>query len=353
MKARVLFYAGLLVLCFLSGGCASFIAKQVMNPGLKRIESDLHKVLTSEQVCSDNNRCIQVTSFAADDPKNDFIKAKNLSLSFKLNTTDTQKVWKFKNNKTEPLHTQVLQDDIIVVLPGYMLDPKLLTFKALWLQRITGAQVFVAPNPDAEDSFSFGLNYVEPLKALIDKRNARRTHIVGVSMGAVAATELSLQVNNATLHLIAPMINFDYSLNALYRLYSANRLIRLFVSQDDIDNAAEIVLKRSGITRNDLDIMHKLNIAKPMPIFMYASMSDDVVNAAQIYNDKLFNRDDVSLNVYYHLEHEELVALFDEELLADYVSHITNTSVHPSEKKLVGGLCPVNDNVCVDALENM
>jgi len=353
VKTRACFYLVVFSICLISSGCSSLIATQVMNPGLRKIESDLSKILTSERFCSNKKQCINVTSFASDDIRNDFIKAKNLTLSFKLNSTETRKVWKFKNNKTEPLTTQVLQNDIIVVLPGYMLDPKLLTFKALWLQRITGARVFVAPNPDAEDEFSFGLNYVEPLKALIKEKNAERVHIVGVSMGAVAATELSTQVNNASLHLIAPMINFDYSLNAIYKLYSANKLIRLFVSQANLNRAANIVLKRSGLSRHDLDIMSKLNDAKPMPIFMYASMSDDVVNAAQIYNNKLFNRDDVSLNVYYHLEHEELVALFDEELLADYVSQITGTTVLPFDKRLVGGLCPLDDDDCVEALESM
>ncbi len=97
----------------------------------------------------------------------------------------------------------------------------------------------------AENSqmIKFGLDYTSPIVAEIQRLKPIKVHLIGFSMGALAASEVEKEVDNARLYLFAPMTDFEYSTKAIYDIQYKDKLYAKFISQDTLEDAIQIVMK--------------------------------------------------------------------------------------------------------------
>jgi esterase/lipase len=217
-----------------------------------------------------------------------------------------------------------------------------------WLNHITGAKVIVIPSAENSSKFQFGLNFVSPIVAEIGRLKPTKVHLVGFSMGALAASAVGQRIDNGKLYLVAPMIDFEYSTNAIYNALYKNKFYTSFISQNTLDDAIQIVYEKAGMTPKDTNLLQRLYKAKS-PAFIYTSTEDKVVDATAL---STLSNSNVELSIYDDLSHLEMVALFRNDLLIKFVSDLLGRQVPISEITTLGVLCNFDDTECLDQIPN-
>ena len=334
---------------FLSG-CTTYLAHKIAVPSQNKIDGDdLSELFHVEAVCDNNENCISLLTQADIHKKSKAQEQTPATLTLSFNIGDAVKTWRFEaHNKA--LATQKMEGQLVVIFPGYRMNPQLLFLTQRWLNHVTGADVVIAPNPDDSEAFSFGLNHVLPVQQFIKSNNASHIHIVGLSMGAVAAAQLAEKAEVDSLFLVAPMTNFKSSLNAVYTKYSANSLLSWLmgwlISAEDIEDVSELVLENANLTMASIDVQNKLAFSKASKINVYVSPNDDVVSGSFIDTPNQLGRKDVVIRRYNNLSHAEMLGLLDESLLADFLSDLTNIHVDTNDTSVIGKICRDNSTEC-------
>ena len=327
-------------LLFISlSGCASFIANQMTNPKKSNVEGNISDWAVEQHLCDSNNYCVKAIGLGES-------ATGDQSLKFRFNINDSHKIWRYEAKNDGVDTTRPLADHLILLFTGYSQPTEVLYIHQLWLQRMTGAKVIVIPSAERTETFKFGLDYASPIVAEIQRLKPTKVHLIGFSMGALAASEVEKQIDNAKLYLVAPMTDFDYSAKAIYDILYKDKIYAAFISQETLEDAIQIVYEGAGTTSADTDLIAKLNRVKS-PTFIYASTKDRVVEYSAF--DSIPN-DNVDVNIYGELNHLEMVALLNQDLMTDFVSDLLERPVLKSEITTLGILCDFDDDDCLNQL---
>ena len=321
-------------------GCASFIANEITSPKKSNIKGNLSDWTVERQFCDRKNYCVKGIGLG------DFDAIKSLSFDFHIN--DNHKIWRYETNNDSVENAKPLENHLILLFAGYTQPTQTLLIHQKWLQLMTGADVIVIPSAENSETFEFGLNYASPLIAEIQRLNPAKVHLIGFSMGALAASEVGQGIDNARLYLVAPMTDFEHSAKAIYDIFYKDKIYAKFIRQETLEDAIQIIYEKSGTTSKDTDLIEKLNAAKS-PTFIYASNKDKVVEHSDF---NAIPNDNVDVNIYGELNHIEMVALLRQDLMIDLVSDLLERPVLESEITTLGILCDFDDNDCLNQLPN-
>ncbi|MFC3096170.1 hypothetical protein DRW07_05320 [Alteromonas sediminis] len=327
-------------LLFISlSGCASFIANQMTSPKKSNIDGNISEWAVVQQLCDSNNYCVKAIGLGE-------LAAGDHSLEFSFHINDNNKIWRYETKNSGVETAKPLADHLILLFAGYNQPTEVLYIHQLWLQRMTGAEVIVIPSAENTETFKFGLDYAPPIVAEIQRLNPEKVHLIGFSMGALAASEVERKIDNAKLYLVAPMIDFDYSAKAIYDILYRDKIYATFISEDTLEDAIQIVYEESGTTLKDTDLIAKLNRVKS-PTFIYVSDKDRVVEYSSFGS---IPNENVYVNFYGELNHLEMVALLSQDLMTDFVSDLLERPVLQSEVSTLGILCDFDDDNCLNQL---
>lgn len=329
----------LLILVLISlMGCASYIAKEITSPQPNTISGDISSAINKRIICANKVDCIPVQTIN---------KMEKLDISFALELNGNEKAWHYKLINTKIKKTDNTQDELIVIFTGYGQPSNILFLHQHWLQHITGFEVLVVHSADKSKQFKFGLDFVNPIVAEIKRRAPKKVHVIGFSMGAVAATAVSEHIANAQLHLIAPMTNFSDSTKALWQHLYSKKLYAKLISNDVIEEAIEIIYESAGISSKELNIIDKVQ-KKSIPTYLYISAEDNVVSASEW---KRARTEALVKKHYSKLSHLEMVALMDTVLMSDIASNILDVKIDKNNVDTIGVICAPTDEECVEKLE--
>lgn len=316
--------------CLLLSGCANFIANQITSPRGAQLSGNFDPLVTKINICDDSNYCIKGQEATDKSPK---------TLTFEFKVNEQIKVWNFKSNNPNSIQPNTTDNPLILVFPGYIQPSMIMAMHQHWLKQITGAEVIVLPSPDESESFKFGLDLVSPVLSLIEKKQPRQLHVIGFSMGALAAQDVATRaITNPTLetrlHLIAPMTDFRDSTLALWDIWHKDKLYSTFISDNTIEEAIKLVYQKSNLNYSDTNLVSKANESN-LPTFVYASTSDLVTSAKDW---EMVNAKHVRLNTYEGLKHFDMVTLTHTPLLRDFVSNLLNKDILLTDTDLIGTL---------------
>lgn len=319
-------------------GCASFIANEITSPKKSNIKSNISDWTVERQFCDRKNYCVKGIGLG----DTDAIK----SLKFNFHISDNHKIWRYEANNDSVESAKPLENHLILVFAGYTQPTQTLFVHQKWLQLMTGADVIVIPSAENSETFKFGLDYASPLIAEIQRLNPAKVHLIGFSMGALAASEVEQGIDNARLYLFAPMTDFDHSAKAIYDIFYKDKIYAKFIRQETLEDAIQIIYDKSGTTSKDTDLIAKLNGVKS-PTFIYASDKDKVVEHSDF---NAIPNDNVDVNIYGELNHLEMVALLRQALMVDFVSDLLERPVLKSDIATLGILCDFDDKDCLNQL---
>jgi alpha/beta superfamily hydrolase len=330
---RVIF---LLIASFSLTGCAHFIANRITSkfePDMSNF-GNLPEFIDYSKICSTERNCVNVQKL---DKKHGVVT----KLSFRFPFNERNKVWNFdlplQEDKKDPHH-------LIFMFPGFGQPKELLFFHQSWLSLITGAEVIVVGSADEAEDFKFGLNYVEPIVAEINKKKAKKVDLIGFSMGAVAAQQVAQHVDNARLHLVAPMTNFRQSTLSVWQEISKTRLYYKLVTREDVDDAVNIIFADSEVAPDELDIVQQFNQTN-IPAFVYTSTSDTIT----LERDwKANSSNSVTVNRYENLNHFEMLALAEGDLMRTFTSNLLGMELTEEHIEIMGTFCDVGDEACIN-----
>ncbi|NVK56583.1 MAG: hypothetical protein HWE26_13295 [Alteromonadaceae bacterium] len=321
-------------------GCASIIAHEITRAHgspLKGEDPDVVK----RQVCDSKQYCISRLNLPGYDNK-----YKRFSLEVDLQIKRKRKIWRFENDAEKGARTKPLTEHLIIIFPGYHQHADVLTLHQKWLTITTGADVIVVPSPESSDSFQFGLDFTAPLLAEIQRLQPKAVHLVGFSMGALAAQAVAQHTDNARLYLFAPMTDFAYSTRALYNMGYKDKFYTAFISPKTLDEAIQIVYDKSGRTLTDTDLLNHLNRITS-PTFVYAS-SADKITSPKAFNAVQNHYIDVTL--FEDLIHLEMVSFFSVDIMSTFVSDLLGRQVPNNETATLGILCDYKDTDCLSQI---
>lgn len=305
-------------------GCASYIANKVTSLQDNHLSGNIMAVAEQITLCGAPQNCFSayLTGQA---------QTALLNLSFSFHGQNNATTWRFKSDtKTTPID-RPLTNDLIVIFTGYGQNWQILYLHQLWLEHISGAQVMVIPSANHSSKFQFGLNYVVPVVAEIKRRSSRQVHILGFSMGAVAAQQVANQLDNARLHLIAPMTNFLDSANSIWQMQEQNNWLLKLVPKTTLNNARDKVIGQSGVSISDIAILSNIQTT---PMFVYLSDADDITRASDWDSKK---HSDVTFFRYLNLDHIQMIGLADPRLMKDFVGNLFGNDMSEQElQRLVG-----------------
>lgn len=322
-------------------GCASFVANKITSPKNINVEGNLGDLIVEKQICDNSSYCIKTMGLGDS-------QAGDLSLAFTFEINESHKVWRYEGKSDNAANAKPLADQLIVLFAGYSQPTLLLYMHQKWLQHITGANVIVVPSADNSENFKFGLDYASPIVAEIQRLKPKKVHLIGFSMGALAANAVEQEIDNTRLYLFAPMTDFEHSTKAIYDSLYQDTLYAKFVSKDTLEDAIQIVYEESETSLKDTDLLAKLDKVKS-PTFIYASNADKVTDYSAL--NTLQNKN-INVSIYEKLGHIEMVALASQNLLAEFVSDLLERPVLKSEVETLGVLCDVDDDDCLNQLPN-
>ncbi|MFY8351570.1 hypothetical protein AAEU29_13605 [Pseudoalteromonas sp. SSM20] len=296
------------------------------------IQGNINLSAKEIEVCGNTNNCTKV--YQADGYSHTMV--------FNLDLGSSKQTWLYQSKFAEKVEEKPLKGEIVYVFAGYSQPFKLLTQFQDWLTQVTGAQVFIVPSANNESRFRFGMSYVEPLVQHIKKEN-KKVHLIGFSMGAIPAQQIAMQIENSSLHLIAPMTNFETSLNA-FREYYLSSVDRYFVGQEEVKEAANIVIERAELKGGELDIIGNLKESHNKA-FVYIS-PEDIVVADNRWNK--FDNSNVQIHRYQNMMHEVIVMLMNQQLKFDLISNLTSEEYISKNNKFLGTICEDKDRSCIN-----
>lgn len=330
---RVIF---LLIASFSLTSCAHLIANRITS----KFEPDtsdfgnLREFIDYSKICSTERNCVNVQKL---DKKHGVVT----KLSFRFPFNERNKIWSFdlplQEDKKDPNH-------LILMFPGFGQPKELLFFHQSWLSLITGAEVIVVGSADEAEDFKFGLNYVEPIVAEISKKKAKKVDLIGFSMGAVAAQQVAQHVDNARLHLVAPMTNFRQSTLSVWHGISKKRLYYKLVTNEDVDDAVSIIFADAAVAPDELDIVQLLNQTNT-PAFVYTSTGDTITLERDWQGN---SSNSVKVNRYEKLNHFEMLGLAEGDLMRTFTSNLLGMELTEDNIEIMGTFCDVGDEVCIN-----
>ena len=322
-------------------GCASFLAGQIAKGGGSQVSGNFDWTV-EEPVCDNFGHCVPVTRLRQQLPDNE---NHSVTLKFDFYINQNHKIWHFAA-PADSQQPKSLENDLIVLFAGYNQPAQLLSLHQQWLQKITGAQVWVVPGAEQAERFSFGLNYVAPLVSEISRRQAKNVHLVGFSMGALAAAGVMEHIDNGRLYLIAPMTDFRLAVNALWNSVYKNKFYTRLVGDETVEEAVDIVYERAGKSEQDTELVRRIEHHQGRTT-IYASYDDKVTPAAAWLPIK---RDALQFKFYRQMNHPEMLALFRQDLLQDFISDLLGRSITAAETDILGLLCVGKDIECLNRL---
>lgn len=339
-----MFVKGLTIglLCISLSGCASFIANQITTErASNNVEGNLSGFAVERPICDGDSVCVKTVHL-------DDEAAEHVDLSFNFKINESHKIWRYKSDRDNVKTVKPLTNQLIFLFAGYGQPTQILFMHQTWLHHITGAKVIVVPSAENSNKFQFGLDYVSPIVAEIERLKPTQVHLVGFSMGALAASAVGQKIDNAKLYLVAPMTDFEYSTNAIYNALYKNKFYTKFISQDTLDNAIQIVYEKAGMRPKDTNLLLRLDETK-LPTFIYTSNKDKVVDPTPL---NALSNSNIDLSNYEDLGHLEMVALFRNDLLIDFVSDLLGRQVLISEITTLGAWCNFDDTDCLNQIPN-
>lgn len=322
---------------FLLEGCATYIAHEITSSSGLNFSGALSSLYSSQDICDDQKNCVLVTTI-----KKRPLKDLNLSFEFKLG--DNYKVWSYKLKETSVATVKPLNNQLIFIFAGYSQPIEVMTLHQIWLQHITGAKVFIIHSPEHSEKFKFGLDYVSPITAEINRLKPEKTHLIGISMGAVAAQAVAERVTNAELHLIAPMTNFSQSLKAIWKKDYSKKFYAQLISTETIQKASDIIFQDSETSPEEIDIVRKIQKTK-INSYIYTSTEDKVSPASDWTSIK---NEYIKINKYEELTHMEMVSFSNQGLLLDFVSNLLKREVSMYDTEIIGVMCDSDDDICLN-----
>lgn len=320
-------------------GCASFIANEITRPQGSTVKGNISEWAVPREMCDSNLYCITAIGL-------DHLEAANHSLSLEFNFNDKRKIWRFEANNYDSKIAKPLTGQLILLFAGYSQPTEILYIHQHWLKLITGAEVLVVPSADKSAQFKFGLDYTSAVVAEIKRLQPTKVHLIGFSMGAVAASEIEQQLDNARLYLVAPMTDFEYSAQAIWDIFYRDKLYAALISPDTLGKAIQLVYQKANVTPAEIDVVAKLDDVQS-PSFIYVSKNDRVVDALawnKANNQLVYKR------IYEQLNHIEMMGLVKQEFMADFVSDLLERTVSISEIETLGILCDADDTNCLKQL---
>ncbi|QTH64036.1 hypothetical protein J1N51_00620 [Psychrosphaera ytuae] len=326
--------------CLSLTGCAQFIADKITAPKDNQFSGNIDALISKTEFCDDLGYCIKGQQLKE-------VSSSSSSYQFKLN----EQVWHFKSTKED---TPISHDpsSLILVFPGFNQPTEIVALHQQWIKHITGAEVIVFQSADMSVPFKFGLDFVSPVISLIEQKQPSQVHLIGFSMGALAAQAVSAQTSSiytieTRLHLIAPMTDFHDSTLALWDIIHKDKLYSTFISDETVEEAVQLIYTNSNLSADDTDLVTKTKHSR-IPTFVYASTNDRVTSAKDW---RQVDSSHIKLHNYDKLNHIETVALTHTELLKDFVSNLINKEVSPTNTKVLGTICDINDRQCMTGLQ--
>ncbi len=324
-----------IVVLFLSG-CASFIADRITTKLDATPSNDIPAWVVETPLCDENNNC--VTAYSIDDE----FKA-SLKLSFTYHLEDETYVWRFHSKANKSKKSRPLNKDLVVIFGGYGQTWQSMFTHQMWLESITQKQVILIPSANHSHHFQFGLDFVAPVAAEINRRAPQNVHIVGFSMGAVAAQRVANQFDNAHLHLIAPMTDFVRSADAIWDSGKQQNLLLNLIPKDTVQQAASLVFARAKVSSKDIAIIPNMKKSQT-PTFIYISEQDKITSAVDW---KAYKSTNVLIHKYLQLGHIEMVALADQNLLANFAGNLLGQKISIEDAAVIGRLCHIDNKQCM------
>ncbi len=326
----------------LLGGCSSYVAYEITAQQKNTLSGDTSGWQVENTFCDDDFRC--VLALGVDEPLNE-----NVILSFNFKVNDNHQIWQYNPKDDEDLRLKPLNNQLIFIFAGYGQSADLLYIHQAWLQYITGAEVFVIPSANQSDNFKFGLDFAAPIISEIRRRNPEKVHLIAFSMGAMAAHAVAEKVNNAHLHLIAPMTDFNHSTKVIWNAFYSNEIYSKLILMDTIDEAVQIIYQKSSTSPEDINLVKKLSNIR-IPTYIYASIKDKITLASD-WDE--FNAENIKFKKYDQLNHVEMTALLRQDLLLDIASNLLERKILKNETDTIGLMCSADDEVCTEKFDKL
>ncbi|MEC8328612.1 MAG: hypothetical protein VX100_21370 [Pseudomonadota bacterium] len=325
-----------LISLYLLSGCSSFIAHVITNTSDINVTGNLSDFMDEFDICDSNKRC-----FKAYKTKTKISKMRLTSVN-----GNSKKVWLYSSIDLNTNEQKPLTNQSIYLFSGYSQPANILIMLQDWLAQVTGADVFIIPSANSAEQFEFGINYVEPLVTHISKRK-QHVHLLGFSMGAIAAQQVAAQVDNATLHLIAPMSDFKTSIKLVLDSDYPNWQ-KYFISDERITEVANIVVEKSGIETSVINLFEAISSTN-IKTSIYYSVDDQIVTDVKWES---FQRVDLRSYRYEDLHHYEMLMLMSKELKTDLLTNLINAKYVQSNVDLLGVICEGSDDGCLSVYDD-
>lgn len=326
----------LVILSIFLSGCVSIIANKITEPQRHAMQGNTGSLFTELKICDNTSNCIQALEVAQP------IDTPTIDLTFEYEINDNHNIWRYNANNTKSDASKPLSDDLIVIFAGYNQPAQILFVHQLWLHHITGATVLAVPAANHANRFTFGLDYVAPIIHEIHSRAPENVHLIGFSMGALAASKVANEIENSRLYLFAPMTNFEHSLQAIWDRQHSHMWYATFVSDNTLNNVVERIYEKAAKTPKETNLLGIIDDIDT-DIFVYASTSDKVTAVAAWSQVKQPN---INIQRYNKLNHIEMIALQRQQIMADLVSDLFGRKVGKGDTDILGVLCANNDKQC-------
>lgn len=353
MKNRTLAFVFSFSLLSLNG-CASFIADKITSPSsFGGLSNGFEKLAVRHTLCADDtrNHCLTALEPAfseefdtkLDELKKDLESLKSeraiqqesvtteSTISYEMRYNQDQFNWKYALDINRGTYNKADPNAVIYVLPGYAIPPEMLLIHSGWIRDISGYRTFILPPANGSDHFEFGLNYVDAIERHSRELKAEKIHIVAISMGAVAGTELHKRLDNSQLYLFAPMSDFNKGVHAV--IEHTHRWYASLIPQSSIDAAVEQVIEQSQVDEKAFDLVAKVKQSQGKS-HIYLGSEDEVIDSKPWLEEPSLKE---QVHVY-NENHMTLSAMLNMQLMADFSGHILGKPVSATDAHIVGVL---------------
>ncbi|WP_158677951.1 hypothetical protein [Pseudoalteromonas sp. T1lg76] len=325
----------LALLCL--SGCASYVADEITSLKAPSIPGNLDELTQSKSICDEQGHCVGVFTLAPS------TTATSTSLKYVVKVNENHKVWRYVRKKNEYGTQKSPANEVAIIFPGYGQPSEILAIMAEWLYLESGADVLIIESAEKSEHFQFGLDSVSPIISMINREQPKNVKLIGFSMGAVAAHAVAQHVENAELHLVAPMTNFEQSALGVWNVLARDSYYRFFVSQETLKEAVGLVHQRAQLSPQDIDITRAAtNSATPAHIYISSS---DTVTPAQ--NWQGIKSKAWRLHEYPGLNHMEMVTLLQNDLFLTFAAHLLGKEPDASDIATFGLMCDADDEACM------
>ncbi len=318
-------------------GCASYVADEITRPKEMSSIAMFSDIANITALCGETGECINAVELAHPIDTSVF----SLSLDGKVNNNHS--IWRYKFRNSEDYYAKKADNNLIVLFPGYGQSVNTLFVMQKWLHVTTGAKVFVVQSANRAEHFQFGLDSVSPIVSLINREQPKNVKLIGFSMGAVAAHAVARQVENAELHLVAPMTNFEQSTLGVWDVWTRDSFYKFFVSHETLKDAVRLVHERAQFSAQDIDITHAAPNSST-PAHIYISSSDSVTPAQ---NWQGVESNAWQFHEYAGLNHLEMITLLQKDLFLAFAANLIGKEPDAADIATFGLMCDANDEACM------